>query len=76
VDLQISGHTHGGHVIGMDRWMVAPVNNGFVRGLYRVDGMQLFVSSGAGLWIGFPIRLGVPSAIEVLVLRAPGAARS
>jgi predicted MPP superfamily phosphohydrolase len=56
--------------------MVAPVNNGFVRGLYRVDGMQLFVSSGAGLWIGFPIRLGVPSAIEVLVLRAPGAARS
>lgn len=72
VDLQISGHTHGGHVCGMDQWLIAPANDGFVRGLYPVGpvgGMQLFVSSGAGLWAGFPIRLGVPSAIEVLVLR-------
>ena len=70
VDLQISGHTHGGHVRGMDQWLVAPANDGFVRGAYRVGPMQLFVSSGAGLWAGFPIRLGVPSAIELLVLRS------
>lgn len=74
VDLQISGHTHGGHVRGMDRWLVAPANNGFVRGLYTVGPMQLFVSSGAGLWAGFAVRLGVPSAIDLLVLRAPAAA--
>lgn len=69
VGLQISGHTHGGHILGMDRWLVAPVNNGFVRGAYDVDRMKLFVSSGAGLWAGFAVRLGVPSSIDLLVLR-------
>ncbi|MDR2333166.1 MAG: metallophosphoesterase [Burkholderiaceae bacterium] len=69
VHLQVSGHTHGGHVLGMDRWLVAPVNNGFVRGAYDVDRMKLFVSSGAGLWAGFAVRLGVPSRIDMLVLR-------
>lgn len=70
VDLQIAGHTHGGHIVGMDRWLVAPANAGFVRGLYDVGAMRLFVSSGAGLWAGFALRLGVPSAIDLLVLRA------
>ena len=69
VGLQISGHTHGGHIVGMDRWLVATFNNGFVRGTYAVDGMRLFVSSGAGLWAGFAVRLGVAPAIDVLVLR-------
>jgi hypothetical protein len=50
---------------------VAPANNGFVRGLYQVGPMQLFVSSGAGLWAGFAVRLGVPSSIDLLVLRSP-----
>lgn len=69
IDLQIAGHTHGGHIAGMDRWLVAPANQGFVRGLYQVGPMQLFVSSGAGLWPGFAVRLGVPSSIDVLVLQ-------
>lgn len=68
VNLQISGHTHGGLVHGMDQWLVAPVNNGFVRGLYDVGAMKLWVSSGAGLWAGFAIRLGVPPSIDVLTL--------
>ena len=70
-DLQIAGHTHGGHIRGMDQWLVAPANAGYVRGLYEVGNMRLFVSSGAGLWAGFAIRLGVPSAIDVLELRTP-----
>ena len=69
IDLQIAGHTHGGHIIGMDRWIVAPANDGFVSGLYEVGPMRLFVSNGAGLWPGFAVRLGVPSSIDVLVLR-------
>lgn len=69
IDLQISGHTHGGHILGMDRWIVAPFNDGFVRGEYQLKGMKLFVSSGAGQWDGFTARLGVPSSIDVLVLR-------
>lgn len=74
IDLQLSGHTHGGHVLGMDRWLVAPVNNGFVRGLYELGSMRLFVSNGAGLWAGFAVRLGVPPAIDLLVLRSPAKA--
>jgi uncharacterized protein len=54
----------------MDRWLVAPANDGFVRGLYEVGAMRLFVSSGAGLWPGFAVRLGVPASIDILVLRA------
>lgn len=70
VDLQISGHTHGGHIRGIDRWLMAPLNDGFVRGRYDIGPMTLFVSSGAGLWAGFTLRLGVPSSIDLLVLRS------
>lgn len=76
VHLQIAGHTHGGHIRGFDQWVVARANEGFVRGRYDVDGMTLFVSSGAGLWSGFTLRLGVPSAIDVLVLRSNKKARN
>ncbi|MGB6095740.1 MAG: hypothetical protein WBF95_05505 [Comamonas thiooxydans] len=70
MNLQISGHTHGGLILGMDRWLVAPVNNGFVRGEYDVGNMKLLVSSGAGLWAGFAVRLGVAPRIELLTLVA------
>lgn len=69
IDLQIAGHTHGGHIKGMDRWIVAPANDGFVSGLYEVGAMRLFVSNGAGLWPGFAVRLGVPPSIDILVLK-------
>lgn len=68
VALQLSGHTHGGHIVGMNR-LVARANGGFVSGLYPVGGMQLYVSNGAGLWPGFATRIGVPSEITVLTLR-------
>jgi len=71
IDLQISGHTHGGHMLGFDRWVVAPFNHGYVRGEYRVREMTLFVSNGVGQWDGFTARLGVRSSIDVLVLRSP-----
>ncbi|HCL86930.1 MAG TPA: metallophosphatase [Comamonadaceae bacterium] len=73
IGLQVAGHTHGGHIRGFDRWVVAPFNNGFVRGLYEVGAMRLFVSNGAGLWSGFAVRLGVPARIDVLTLRRAGA---
>lgn len=68
VDLQISGHTHGGLVLGIDR-IVAGANAGFVSGLYEVGDMSLYVSNGSGIWNGFPIRVGVPSEITLLRLR-------
>ena len=68
VDLQVSGHTHGGMIAGIDR-LVARFNEGFVSGLYTVGEMKLYVSNGAGIWNGFPIRIGVPSEIVLIRLR-------
>jgi len=68
VALQLSGHTHGGMIVGLDR-LVARGNAGFVSGRYDVGGMTLYVSNGTGLWPGFALRLGVPSEITRLTLR-------
>ncbi|RMQ50147.1 Metallophosphoesterase [Pseudomonas cichorii] len=69
VGLQLSGHTHGGMISGLD--LVARyANQGFVSGSYEVGKMKLYVSNGTGLWNGFPIRLGVPAEITEIVLRA------
>ncbi|WNH49786.1 metallophosphoesterase [Stenotrophomonas aracearum] len=68
VKLQLSGHTHGGHIVGMDQ-LVKRANGGYVSGRYEVNGMTLYVSNGAGLWPGFAARIGVPSEITVFTLR-------
>lgn len=68
VALQISGHTHGGMIIGMDKLLIAPSNNGVVRGEYDIDGMKLYISAGASLWSGFPMRLGIPPEITIIRL--------
>lgn len=69
VDVQLSGHTHGGLMWGFDR-LVARFNEGYVRGLYQVDKMKLYVSPGTGLWSGFPVRLGTSGEITRIVLRS------
>lgn len=73
VALQLSGHTHGGHIIGMDQ-LVKRANGGYVSGRYNVAGMTLYVSNGAGLWPGFAARIGVPSEITEFTLRRTAAA--
>ena len=45
VALQLSGHTHGGMIRGLDR-LVARGNGGFVSGIYTVGDMLLYVSNG------------------------------
>lgn len=68
VDLQVSGHTHGGQILGL-HWLVQLANNGFVSGLYKIGESGLYVSNGAGLWAGFPLRLGCPAEISLITLR-------
>lgn len=68
VALQLSGHTHGGQILGahvLTQW----ANAGYVSGLYQVGAMTLYQSNGTGLWNGLPIRLGRPSEITQIVLR-------
>jgi predicted MPP superfamily phosphohydrolase len=69
VALQLSGHTHGGMIVGLDR-LVANGNGGFVSGRYDVGGMTLYVSNGTALWPGFALRLGRPSELTRITLRA------
>ncbi len=68
IDLQVSGHTHGGLILGFNQ-LVAAFNDGLVSGLYQKGGTQIFVSNGSGIWNGFPIRLGVPAEIVILTLQ-------
>lgn len=69
VALQLSGHTHGGLILGIDR-LAARANAGFVSGRYDVDGMTLYVNNGTALWPGFALRLGRPSELTRITLRA------
>lgn len=68
VALQLSGHTHGGMILGFHR-LLALANGGFVSGLYRAGDMALYVSNGTGIWPGFALRLGKPSEMTVIKLR-------
>ncbi|MFC8085700.1 metallophosphoesterase [Streptomyces sp. NPDC057340] len=65
VDLQLSGHTHGGQL-----WpgnLIAGAANPTLAGLERYGDTQLYVSRGAGAW-GPPTRVGAPSDITVIQL--------
>ena len=69
VELQLSGHTHGGLLFFL-KPLIAYYNKGFVSGLYRTEhGSLLYVSPGTGLWSGFSCRIGVPSEITRIVLK-------
>jgi predicted MPP superfamily phosphohydrolase len=67
VDLQLSGHTHGGQIWPF-RYIVR-IAVPWVAGLYRVGASTLYVSRGTGFW-GPPMRLGAPAEITELTLRA------
>jgi predicted MPP superfamily phosphohydrolase len=69
VALQLSGHTHGGLILGLDR-AFARANAGFVSGRYEIAGMTLYVSNGTALWPGFALRLGRPPELTRITLRA------
>lgn len=69
VALQLSGHTHGGMIPGLAR-LVARSNAGYVSGHYDVVGMTLYVNNATGLWPGFALRLGCPSELTRITLRA------
>ncbi|WP_028934189.1 metallophosphoesterase [Pseudonocardia spinosispora] len=69
VDLQVSGHTHGGQIWPF-RYLVR-LDQPVVSGLSRHgDRTQLYTSRGTGFW-GPPLRVFAPSEITVLTLHHP-----
>ncbi len=75
VDLQLSGHTHGGMIPGFAS-VVALFNDGYVSGLYQVGDMALYVSNGTGIWNGFPIRICTPAEITLITLKSHSGLKS
>jgi uncharacterized protein len=67
VDLQVSGHTHGGQMAPFN--LLVKLQQPVVSGLGRVDGMPVYVTNGAGFW-GPPVRVGAPPQVTVIELRA------
>ncbi|WP_217180373.1 metallophosphoesterase [Streptomyces sp. AC495_CC817] len=74
IDLQLSGHTHGGqiwpfhHLVRLDQPALAGLSRHGTRTL-------LYTSRGTGFW-GPPFRVFAPSEITLLVLRSPHAPTS
>ncbi|GAB2864338.1 metallophosphoesterase [Lentzea nigeriaca] len=68
VDLQLSGHTHGGQIWPFH--YLVRLQQPVVAGLSRhSDRTQLYTSRGAGFW-GPPMRVFAPSEITLLTLKA------
>ncbi|SOD95692.1 metallophosphoesterase [Blastococcus haudaquaticus] len=68
VDLQLSGHTHGGQLWPFD--YAIRLDQPAVEGLSRHGDTQLYVTSGAGYW-GPPMRIGARPEVTVVELRSP-----
>jgi|GEM_PF-3649343 len=64
VDLQLSGHLHGGLFPGLKTGFelirAAPY------GLYSAGPTRMIVSSGTGIWCGFPVRFCIPPEIVLV----------
>jgi predicted MPP superfamily phosphohydrolase len=66
VDLQLSGHTHGGQLYPFH--YVVRAFQPSVAGLSKVDDTWLYVNRGTGFW-GPPVRVGAAPEITVVELR-------
>lgn len=65
-NLMLSGHTHGGQLFPMHLF-IKKVNCGYLSGDYKVNGIDLHVSNGAGTW-GPLMRLFAPSDITLITI--------
>lgn len=65
VDIQLSGHTHGGQIFPFKYfiYMDQPYNEG----MYQVGNTKLYVNPGTGYW-GPPLRLGTRSEVSIFTL--------
>jgi predicted MPP superfamily phosphohydrolase len=68
VDLQLSGHTHGGQMVPFN--LLIKLQQPIVSGYGEVDGVPVYVTNGAGFW-GPPVRVGAPPQVTLVELRTP-----
>lgn len=65
VDLQLSGHTHGGQMWPIN--YLVTLQQPSLMGLDRVGNTTLYTTRGAGTW-GPPMRVGAPPEVTILEL--------
>jgi predicted MPP superfamily phosphohydrolase len=65
IDVQLSGHTHGGQLWPFS--YLTKLVHPQINGEYRIDGTELYVNPGTGFW-GPPMRLGTRSEITLIEL--------
>lgn len=71
VDLQLSGHSHGGQVRmpwGLMQLYLPEMARKYVWGTYRIRDLMLYTNAGLGT-VGLPIRWNCPPEITLLTLR-------
>lgn len=68
VDVQLSGHAHGGQIVipGMPGYL-PPLGRKYPRGRYRIGKLQLYANRGIGV-SGAPVRFGAPPEVTVVEL--------
>lgn len=76
IDLQLSGHSHGGQIrlpiIGPP--YLPPLGRKYPRGIRRIGPLVLYTNSGIGT-IGIPMRLNCPPEVTMITLRAAPSGR-
>lgn len=75
VDLQLSGHTHGGQIRFpfLPPLYLPPMAKKYVWGLYQIGPLTLYTNAGIGT-VEVPVRLNCPPEITLLTLRRSAAA--
>jgi predicted MPP superfamily phosphohydrolase len=73
VDLQLSGHSHGGQVRFplMGAVYLPELARKYPLGLYRFGGLTLYTNAGLGT-LRIPVRWNCPPEVTHITLRAPG----
>ena len=71
IDLQLSGHSHGGQIWlpGIGAPWLPPLGRRFPRGLYKIGNLTLYTNIGIGT-IRAPIRINCPPEITLITLRS------
>jgi hypothetical protein len=70
VDLQLSGHSHGGQVVLplLPPLYLPELARKYVAGLYQIGDLTLYTNRGIGT-VGIPVRLNCPPEITLLTMR-------
>lgn len=71
IDLQLSGHSHGGQIWlpGIGAPWLPPLGREYPRGLRKVGNLSLYTNIGLGT-IRLPVRLNCPPEVTLLTLRS------